>query len=164
MPGVFRVLARVGLIALPLVAAGCSGSDDLRLVEAGGVVTYQGAPLADARVTFVPEKGPVATGVTDLEGRFELRTGGRHGVVTGPSKVSVTAPGAETSGQVATGDPGNPESMKAMMSQMIEGQKGVKQKEPAGAIPKKYGSAQTSGLTATVTDDPGQNRFELKLN
>ena len=164
MPGVFRGLARVGLLILPLLAAGCSRSDGLRLVEAAGVVTYQGAPLPGARVTFVPQNGPVATGVTDLEGKFELRTGTLRGVVAGPSKVSVTAPGAETSSQVRAGDPSNPESMKAMMSQMIEGQKGKTQKEPPGAIPKKYGSAQTSGLAVTVTADPGQNQFELKLN
>src|SRR5262249_49985379 len=75
------------------LSAGCGsdGGTPVRLAEAGGVVTFKGAPLADATVTFIPDNGPIATGVTDLSGKFTLMTGSRAGAAVGPCRVSVAA-------------------------------------------------------------------------
>ncbi len=47
------------LTFLTSVFVGCSGSDEPDLYEVTGQVMFQGAPLAGAQITFVPEKGPV---------------------------------------------------------------------------------------------------------
>ena len=70
---------------------GCSGRCDLELVSAGGVLDYRNRPLENVTVTFIPEKGPLAHGVTDSDGNFVLATGTRQGIVAGPAKVIVSA-------------------------------------------------------------------------
>lgn len=85
------------LLFLPLLAAlGCGG----RYVPVSGQITLNGAPLADAYVTFQPvgspsnaEPGPGSYGKTDAEGRFTLRIVGddRTGALIGPHTVSISA-------------------------------------------------------------------------
>jgi len=57
------------------VAAGC-GSGEAPLPELApvtGTVTLGGKPVADAIVTFQPDKGPLSVGNTDAAGKFELK-------------------------------------------------------------------------------------------
>jgi hypothetical protein len=129
------------------LAAGCN--DGPRLVKAGGVVKYKGAPLPGADVVFVPDAGGLPSiGRTDESGRFTLSTSGRPGAPPGPYKVSVTAlrqkravPEAEavsmTSEQIAA----NHETL----------------------IPVKYNNLITSGLTATVGEDAAKNDYLFDL-
>lgn len=83
-------------ILLPLVAAlGCGG----KYAPVSGVVTLNGAPLADAYITFQPigganqEPGPGSYGKTDAQGRFTLRVVGddRGGALPGAHTVSISA-------------------------------------------------------------------------
>jgi len=147
-----------------------------RLAAAGGIVKFKGSPLAGATVTLVSsEKGTIATGVSDAEGKFNLTTAGSNGAPVGTCKVSVTAAGE---GQAVPADaraaldpskrPSTPDEAKAMMQKQNDAMKtsmmDAGKKKAKSAIPDKYMKADTSGLTVTVTDDPSKNQFTLDLS
>ena len=73
-----------------LLSGGCSdGGPELGTVS--GKVTLDGQPLADALVTFVPEKGRSSSGRTNEEGEYELKyTPERSGAVLGNHIVRIT--------------------------------------------------------------------------
>lgn len=171
-----------GAICLGLfgfMLAGCSGGPvggDVTLAQAGGLVKFKGAPLAGATVTFIPEKGPLATGTTDLEGKFKLTSGGMAGVAVGKCKVSITAiePGTESASSPATTidtsrPPANEEEAKkrmAAMDTMKNMQMSGKTAEsgPKWIIPQKYGDPESSGLKATVETDVSKNQFTFEIS
>lgn len=158
MRSVISSTAVLGL--LTVFIAGCGGDDRLNLAKAGGSVTWKGAPLSGATVTFIPEKGPVATGITDDEGKFTLSTGGRAGAVVGPCKVSITVlSGGTSSEEIDSVD--ERELMMKLTEKM--GQTVGKTDTSKPVIPEKYGNAEKSGLQVVVTDDPSDNDFTLDL-
>jgi len=76
---------------LAVIVCGCGGgAGGPDLVPVTGTVLYQGKPIAGATVTMQPEKGPIANGFTDAEGKFRMTTGGRPGVPVGNAKVGIT--------------------------------------------------------------------------
>ena len=80
--------ALVGL----LFVAGCSRGG-LELARVEGVVTFNGAPVAEAGVVFSPcesKLGPPASGSTDSEGRFTLVTANGPGAVIGDHQVAIS--------------------------------------------------------------------------
>jgi hypothetical protein len=132
--------------------SGC-GQDGPRLAEAGGVVTYQGKPVDAATVLFVPATGLPATAKTDAEGRFDFTTQGRAGATIGSGEISITAIRqreltAQEEELVYVGGPKADAFLESIRS---------------SAIPEKYGHPRTSGLTATVSEDPEQNHFTFDL-
>ena len=147
-------------VALVLAGSGCGGSDGPELIPAGGVVHYQGKPLAGARVTFIPDKeGSVAMSTTDSQGRFELKTGTESGVAAGPSKVTVSM--METGAETGLSKDMTPEDMQALaMSGKLDAM--LKQQERS-LIPKKYGRPETSGLSYEVKQGE-ENQFTIELN
>jgi hypothetical protein len=77
---------------------GCTGSEpeeplvdfnSVFLVPAGGVVTLDGKPLAQAVVSFMPKHGPMAVGETDENGHYTLSFG-REGAPVGDYVVAVS--------------------------------------------------------------------------
>ena len=75
-----EILRTVVAASICVFLSGCTGGgDDLKIAPAGGMVKYNGGPLAGANVTFMPDKGPLAMAVTDLKGEFKLATGGMKG-------------------------------------------------------------------------------------
>lgn len=79
-------------IGFGLALSGCSGggaADQPKLAAAAGVVRFDSKPVANASVTFYPEKGPAAVGQTDAEGKFQVKTNGQLGAVVGKHKVTV---------------------------------------------------------------------------
>lgn len=60
-------------LALALFLAGCSANQygDMGLVS--GTVTLDGKPYPNAEVTFAPQEGRPSSGLTDEQGRYELR-------------------------------------------------------------------------------------------
>ena len=134
-----RSHARTWLAAGLLLYSGCGGSG-LNLAPVEGVVTLNGAPVADAGVLFKPAQGPFAMGVTDAEGRFTLTTANEEGALIGDHKVAISK--VET---LTKYRPGNPMPIY----------------ETKALIPQKYFNAATSTLTASVVDD--DNEFEFKL-
>ncbi len=169
----FVRLAGLALL-LPLLSA-CGESPEggqVTLAEGGGVVTFKGAPLPDASVTFVPDYGPVAIGTTDLAGKFTLSTGTRPGVAIGDCKVTVTL----ASGGASSGGPAVPsaktqaEGMEAQKKMMEMAQKGAISGGAAGGaapaksqIPEHYSKPESSGLRFKVEKDPSKNQFTIEL-
>jgi hypothetical protein len=159
-----RQIVLLGLaLAMPLSLAGCGGgAGDVKLVKAGGVVTYLGNPLGNATVTFLPDKGPIALGTTDKDGKFTLSTGSSPGVVVGKCRVSVAVNahyGDEDEFKGLSPSERN-EKLTLKMGQTT-GEFG-KGKQP-DLLPSKFADASTSGLEFTVTDNPDKNVFDLKL-
>jgi hypothetical protein len=66
-----------GCLSVILGLAGCNPAPKLNTLPAGGTLTYNGVPVADAQVVFDAldrELGKNAVGTTDAQGRFRLRT------------------------------------------------------------------------------------------
>ncbi len=174
----FPLIVCSGLLALLPAGCGSDGGTPVTLAEAGGVVTFKGAPLPDATVAFIPEEGPIATGVTDLSGRFKLMTGSRSGVAIGPCKVSISAyaggapPGAAPS-STSSGPPTSAEEAQKRFAEMGKSQQkmsggGGAAPEATGSggksiIPERYAKAETSNLKYTVEKDSSKNDFKIEL-
>jgi hypothetical protein len=150
--------------ALLLIAisglAGCgSGKKSLGTVPVTGRVTYQGKPVDKAVVAFDPQESqrPVATGITDSNGRFQLGTlAPGDGAVPGEYAVLISK--AETAAPV--GGQMSPQDLK----------KAYEERQKAGGktpdsvqslIPVKYSKANTSGLTALIKAQKNDFTFEL---
>ena len=72
------------------LVCGC-GQTGPELGQVVGVVTYEGEPLADARVVFKPEQGRTSAAMTDAEGKYQLLyTPNRPGALIGGHSVSIT--------------------------------------------------------------------------
>jgi hypothetical protein len=172
-----RGLLSVVFAAFGLIVMGCGGSPEggsgVVLAEAGGVVKMKGAPISGATVNFLPEKGPLATGTTDLEGKFKLSSGATHGAAIGKCKVTVTL--VEAGSGVAappkmdtSRPPANEEEAKQRM-QSAEFMKNVQTSGKPGAsggksiINPKFADPDQSGLTATVDKDPSKNQFTFEV-
>lgn len=153
--GISTVFA-AGLLAGIL---GCSGSDDPKLIPAGGVVNYQGRPLPGAKVTFIPEsKGGVAMATTDSQGKFTLKTGMDSGIAAGPCSVTVTM--MEASSESGLSNKMTPEDMQMLAMQgKLEAELAKQEKS---LIPKKYAKADSSGLNFEVKSG-SENQFTINL-
>jgi hypothetical protein len=118
-----------------LMLAGCGGSSRGRhLAPVTGNVTRQGRPLPEGRIVFMPvEPGDSASGQ----------------IVAGVYRLGTYSPG----------DGATPGRYKVAITSWIREPDMESEGEPA--IPKRYFDAAQSGLTAEVTDKPGEFNFEL---
>jgi hypothetical protein len=130
----------LGSTAALVLFAGCDRSG-LNLGSVEGVVTYKGAPLEKAGVLFKPEKGPMAFGTTDDQGHFRLSTANKDGALVGEHRVSI--------------------SKTQQLSPQVAGER-FPRYQTKFLIPEKYGSPETSELSATVKR--GRNQLEFNLN
>jgi len=150
------VLSLVVCVATVGLITGC-GSDDGRpaTVAATATVTYNGTAVEGAHVTLSPAegKGDAAFGDTDAQGAAALRTSFGDGVVPGSYKVTVTK-------MVAEAAPGATENVDDEVDEE-EGEEGGNVTHKS-VLPEKYGKADESGFTATVTED-GENAFTFDL-
>jgi hypothetical protein len=137
--------------------AGCGGSDEPKLYTVTGQVMFQGGPLPGAQVTFVPDKGPVALGTTDNDGKFTLRTGVSEGCVEGTCRVAVVLASAGSNDLAATMSPEDMQRM-AMEGKLNDALK----KSQKSLIPEKFNRADSSGLQFTV-EKSGENNFTIDL-
>jgi hypothetical protein len=150
-------LASVTLI----VGGGCSGSklpaNARPTAPVKVTVTYKGAPVADATVTFICQEGEPtpAYGKTDAQGVAKLKTYVEgDGAVIGPHKVLITKMEASSSAKAA--DQSSPDYVPP-----AEG--GAPLPTAKDLIPPKYGMIAQSGLTANVEKKPMNDfSFELK--
>lgn len=161
---VAAVIGTLIMIGMPIVARMQPKPPDdpwLKLrpptAEAGGRVLHNGKPIKGAVVSFTstfknPHRTYSAIGVTNLDGRFLLNAfRGTIGAPIGPQQVSVQY-------MVPTG--------RVFKDPMFENDlyfgedPGIP--EMASGIPRRYGDAETSGLTATITAE-GPNDFLFEL-
>jgi hypothetical protein len=132
----------VALLTILVTAVGCSRTG-LEFARAGGLVTLDSKPVAEAGVMFTPiHGGPVASATTDGDGHFELHTLDHDGALVGEHAVSVTK-GRTDVKQVAN-------SPMPLIRYIPE-------------LPQKYTRRETSQLTATVTSDASLNDFTFAL-
>lgn len=84
-------------IGIVISMTACGGSDAPTLGQVTGKITFDGAPLPDASVTFMPEKVRASSATTDSDGNYELiyirdETGaaiGKHKVVVSKLKDEI---------------------------------------------------------------------------
>ena len=136
--------------------AGCAGGDGHPpRVPVEVEVTYNGAPVEGAHVTFAPvgESQP-AFGTTGPNGRALLSTFGENdGALPGSYQVGVR----ET--QIA-----DPASMAPDDTGAIPvGDTAQRPTEFREELPGKFGSPSHSGLEAIVTEGAGKNTFQFEL-
>jgi hypothetical protein len=133
------------LFVLLAFGSGCGGGGDLPTVKAGGVVTIDNKPLANAHVIFTPNQGRAATAQTASDGTFSLGTyQSGDGAIVGHHHVSVAAREAGDGQLNRPGAPGMERPGRSL-------------------IPEKYASTATSGLEFDVSKD-GKNTFEIQLS
>ncbi len=147
------ILLSIG-IGLLCPATGCN-KDGLKLVKAGGQVTYKGKPLQGANIKFIPGSGPMAIAITDDEGNFTITTNGRAGATLGTHKVAIS----KITGSATPNAAPKPEDMMKMQKANM----GKANTGPKNEIPDKYSDPDSSNLTAEVTADPSQNEFLFQL-
>src|SRR5262245_54721186 len=132
-------VGRLSLLALTaaLAAAGCGGGP--RTAAVRGTVTYQGKPVPNGTVTFVPAAGPHATGEIGPDGSYTLTTvRAGDGAVPGAYKVVIVA-------------------LQDMAGRLPEDRTPL----PPPIVPTKYTSIATTDLTAEVRE--GENTIDFAL-
>jgi len=148
----FRLLLQWRAIALTtaIALAGLAGCDrGPQLIPATGKLTFRSKPVPNADIVFVPDAGgtPVI-GRTSETGEFALNTNGEDGAYVGSYKVAVTA--VKVKREVS-----ETEALSMTNEQIAANHVAV--------VPIKYNNTISSGLTATVIEDPASNTFELDL-
>ncbi|NMC20217.1 MAG: carboxypeptidase regulatory-like domain-containing protein [Thermogutta sp.] len=161
---VFVALAACALLGMSLTGCGREAekpSDLPDLVPIAAVVKFQGEPVPDAKVLFSPVSGKYsAAGVTDSQGRAVMKTDGTYeGVPAGSYKVAVVKLPPTQSAPQSSESLQNPEDYeKQYQATATSGAAAVQ-----SALPAKYASFETSGLTATVPPAEGNEiLFELQ--
>ena len=160
-------LAAWGLLAI--ICAGCGGSGP-KLYPASGTVNYDGKPLADASILFIPQAGRPSIGSTDATGKYAMSTGANPGVPAGTYSVTISksSSGGEAGGSDVQLPPTDgqvsEEEIKKVQEQLQQQMRGMdKRPRPKTAIPLKYSLPEGSGLSAIVTADSAKNVFNFEL-
>lgn len=124
--------------------SGCNSGPPLpKTVPAEGVVTLDGATVADATITFIADTGTYnASAVTDKQGKFAMRAfEEKTGAVPGSYKVAINKTIVE--GREGKG-----------------GESDVNLKQ---GLPMKYSNFLTSGITIQLGETGDKNiKYELK--
>jgi hypothetical protein len=129
---------KLGLAVAITTLVGCGGAYDASVV---GLVTLDGNALPTGSISFVPVKGgPQAYAMVDAAGNYEVFTGREAGLPPGEYAVAIVARKASTQMSAGNGPPPPGEQI----------------------TPKRYASADTSGLKYTV--DAGSNEINIELN
>ncbi|MBC8868249.1 MAG: carboxypeptidase regulatory-like domain-containing protein [Planctomycetes bacterium] len=124
--------------AILTAAFGC-GSKNPATVEVTGTVTFNGAAVEGAQVTFFGEQGRPAAGVADDQGRFRLMTfAPGDGALAGEYEVVITKTEAPSE------DPNRPYAPVRSL------------------LPERYSNRASSGLRASVRPDE-KNDFAFEL-
>jgi hypothetical protein len=148
------------MLLLVIGCVGCGGgSSGPTLYPVVGTVTYQGKPLAGARITFIPEKeGASAFSLSDSSGKFTMKTGVDAGVASGPAKVTVALMDSGSGGGLAVDM--KPEDMQKLA---MEGklQSALQAQEKGSLLPAKYSKSDSTPLTLDVKKE--NNNFLIEL-
>jgi len=145
------------ILVIVLVLTGCDRSGRLEgLVPASGTVTFNGAPVEDATVVFVPDPAGSGTrsasATTDAKGKFTLTTL-QYADGAFPGSYKVTATKTITTGELKWEESANdPGRGRLIDTQMI-----------ADMLPAKYGNENTSDLTVEIPSK-GNRNIALELS
>ena len=148
-----RRIVPLVLISLAGLLPGCSSEEPANpdLVPVTGLVTYRGAPVADAIVTFrAADNSTSAFGQTNAEGIYRLTTKQTNdGALPGNYLVTVEKMATDSAGQLPEDHPDY-------------GKAPIVDSRPRSLLPPKFAAPMSSGLQATVTAD-GDNDIPLQL-
>ena len=143
-----RFTKTITILLLFFMLPGCGKPKIDGLVSVRGTITYNGEPLEGATVGFTPKEfqsgDRLATGRTDAQGRFELRTIGEIGVLPGEYAV-VVIKNEMLPGSAERSLPGRPPSP-----------------EIRSVIPMRYGSPNTSEVSVVVGKE-GLRNWQLEI-
>ena len=147
-----RVLIRSVPVCLLIGILGCGSSSSVKpsfekVAPVSGTLTYQGKPLENYQVTFLPTDGRrPGVGLTDAAGKFKLGTNDlADGAPLGTNQVAVNFAPPSTD-DATTGSPIEDPALLPM---------------PKVLIPAKYGNPKTSEITQEV---PSGGLTDLKLD
>jgi hypothetical protein len=133
-----------GLLAL----TGCGGSGHPPTVAVSGTVTFQGEPLTNGTVRFVPvdpQTGRPAEGIIGPDGKFTLSTfSPGDGVLAGDYGISIT-------------------SYKSGEEKLAKDKDLGLNISDKSAIPEKYNNVKTSGLNETINSGEPKKDLLLEL-
>jgi hypothetical protein len=140
----------VALAAAVFFIAGCGSSNELDMVPIRGEVTYNGQPVTEGSVVYIPVEstGRQATGKIQPDGSFQLTTReANDGAVVGEYKIVVHA-------------------VKAPWEEMPSREEMEKRgRQPivmTYIVPERYANPETSGLTDNVdSSHSGFKKLEL---
>lgn len=161
--------ARLTLVLAVCAVVGCSRYVEDKWSRARpptypvrGMVQRDGRPVAGAVVTFLGRAAAggelAAVGQTNSDGRFELKTfRPGDGAITGSHRVTIEKRSLG-GGESDTGKPFASQQEYEDHSGAAAGSLKIVRELPA-----KYGSFETSGLTAEVTEK-GPNEFVFRLD
>lgn len=143
---------RTGLILLALSLSGCLGGSSLppipETIPVSGVVLLDGKPLVDASILFVPSegtKGIECSGITDDDGRFELKhPHGPTGAPAGNYRVVISHL-VDSRGLAILPNPDIPPADQGAVE----------------SLPPRYSSFDQTILKAEVPHTAGELKFEL---
>jgi hypothetical protein len=145
-------LARAAWVMMLFLVAGCDSSLP-ETVSVGGRVTWQGEPVTQGTVAFMPvepEEGPLrraAVGRIQADGSYRLSTFGRFdGALPGQYRVAIT-------------------DAEDFPFEAIETEPAEKAEKAAarGVLPATYALAHGSGLTAVVPADARKVEIDFDL-
>jgi hypothetical protein len=146
--------SRIGLVLVTLViGVGCgAGVKAPVTVPVEGVVQLDGAPLADAKITFIPTTDKTINaclGTTDAEGKYVLTQASYKGASPGSYKVTIE------SFRLNDGKP-VPEELKNDPMQLVA------MKRAKQILPLKYSNSEKTELKAEVEVTATKVDFDLK--
>jgi hypothetical protein len=144
---VMRFCSIIGVVGLCLLV-GCSSASVSGTVPASGKVTYKGAPLEGAIITFIPEgAGRTATAESQAGGVFSLTTVDASGAMPGKYKVTVDKVDFAAGGSSSMED--------ASSANAAEG-------KSKRALPAKYAQVTSTPLVAEIPSG-GKTDIDLAL-
>ena len=149
----FITVCGIALVVASLAGCGQNAS----LFRVIGTVRHKGQPVEGAIVTFrCEEQSKIATGTTDMEGRFELTTySAGKGAVAGKHKVTVTKFSAPAGVSTVS-------TMEEMVVAANKPKSASSSDTPANQLPKRYENVETSLLEFEVASS-GTNDFKIEL-
>jgi Carboxypeptidase regulatory-like domain len=143
----FKLVVAAMLVSL----SGCGEHGGIRTVPVGGTVTYKGAPVEGATVSFIPD-GPErpATAISAANGKYDLATLDSEGAMAGKYTVLVRKMNVASS----TLEPVSMEDALKLNSRPVAA--------PKDLLPAKYGDVGRSPLKYEVKAG-SKNVFDLQL-
>jgi hypothetical protein len=131
--------SRVVLLGVVCLSpAGC-GDAQLKTAVVRGKVTFNGKPVPNGTISFIPTAGPTATGEIQPDGSFTLTTYRKgDGAVLGRHTVVIVA-------------------MEDMSTRLPEARNPL----PPPIVPEKYTSLATTDLRREVKDEVNDFAFDL---
>lgn len=146
-------------LSFMLLLAGC-GEGGPALSQVEGTVTYKGAPVDGASISFIYEDGQIANGVSGPDGKFTVGTGSRPGAPLGIAQVTISKMVSSGGTAMPTGVATADDMKKMQMQQMQQGTAATTKNE----LPEKYANPNTSGFTAdVVSGGKEKNTFAFPL-